>query len=308
MIDSSHPNLSVRKQSVVLDLSRSAVYYKPKLTVDDGALANAIAEIWAEMPFYGYRKITRTLHREGWCVNRKRVLRVMQEMNICALYPKPRTTIVDKQHKKYPYLLQELDINRINQVWATDITYIKLPTGFVYLAAIIDVYSRYIVSWRLSNTMDTEFCLEMLSDAFKHGTPEILNTDQGSQFTSNKWTEKVKSAGIQVSMDGKGRWVDNVIIERFWRSIKHEHLATLCYQTVKEAEQAIGKYIDLYNNKRLHQNLDYQTPAEVYMPYAGGALLRKWEFTRPMDMWTTCKKVDTHTHRPNNNCNRNYLN
>jgi putative transposase len=201
----------------------------------------------------------------------------MREMNLQALYPRPRTTIRALKDPIYPYLLKELEINRPNQVWATDITYIKMPVGFAYLVALIDVYSRYVISWRLSNTMDTHFCLEMLDEALRFASPEIINTDQGSQFTSSDWISRVKTAGVQVSMDGKGRWVDNVIIERFWRTLKHEHVFLHRFEDVRQARRSIGEFIDLYNYRRLHQSLKYQAPAEVYGP----AGLREQNFKKP---------------------------
>ena len=193
---------------------------------NDSMLANEIQEIWLEMPFYGYRRITVQLRRNGYDVNHKCVLRLMNDMNLQALYPRPKTTKRNKDHKVYPYLLRDLLITRPNQVWATDITYIAMPTGgFMYLVALIDVYSRFILSWRLSNTLDTSFCLDMLDQALSnYNKPEIINTDQGCQFTSQLWINRLNDAGIKISMDGVGRCHDNIIIERFWRTIKHEHI------------------------------------------------------------------------------------
>lgn len=264
MIDHQHKDLSIRGQCELLSVPRSTFYYKPNCMRDDTELANKIHDLWLDMPFYGYRRITAELRRQGSCMNGKRVIRVMREMNIQALYPRPRTTIRNESHKIYPYLLGDLTINAPNQVWATDITYLKLPSGFVYLVALIDLHSRYIVSWRLSNTMDTHFCLEMLRDALRRGKPGVLNTDQGSQFTSEAWIKCVQDAGIKVSMDGKGRWVDNVIIERFWRTLKHEHVLLHSFESVVHLRRSIGQYISTYNYRRLHQSLGYKTPAEVY--------------------------------------------
>ena len=227
-------------------------------------LANLIVELWYEMPCYGYRRITAALQRQGYVVNRKRVLRIMREAKIQAMYPRPRTSIGNKSHKKYPYLLKGLVIDRPNQVWATDITYIKVKTGWMYLVAIIDMYSRYVISWRLSNTLESTFCLDVLDDALLIGKPDILNTDQGVQFTSEAWITKVEGYGIRVSMDGKGRWMDNVIIERFWRTLKHENVLIYVFDTVSELKRAIDRFIHEYNTKRLHSSLGYKTPVEVY--------------------------------------------
>ena len=227
-------------------------------------LANLIVELWYEMPYYGYRRITASLQRQGYVVNRKRVLRIMREAKIQAMYPRPRTSMGNKSHKKYPYLLKGLVIDRPNQVWATDITYIKVKTGWMYLVAIIDMYSRYVIAWRLSNTLESTFCLDMLDGALLVGKPDILNTDQGVQFTSESWITKVESNGIRVSMDGKGRWMDNVIIERFWRTLKHENVLIHVFDTVVELKRAIDRFIREYNDKRLHSSLGYKTPLEVY--------------------------------------------
>lgn len=282
MIDLNHENLSIRQQSTLLRVNRSTLYYKRVEVAEDTKVANEIHEIWYKMPFYGYRRITAELKRRGYQINQKRVIRLMKEMNIHALYPRPKTTLRSENNLVYPYLLNGLEITRPNQVWATDITYIRMPVGFAYLVALIDVYSRYVVSWRLSNTMDTYFCLDMLNEALSYACPEILNTDQGSQFTSYEWTERVKRAGIQISMDGKGRWVDNVIIERFWRTVKHEHILLHSFEDLRQARRSIGHFIGLYNYKRLHQSLSYRTPAEVY----GLAALGDDEtFSKPQFSW-----------------------
>ena len=267
MIDNEHEHLSVRKQCNMLNIHRSNLYYQlRKPIIDESILANEIHELWLEMPYYGYRRITAELQNRGHDINHKRVLRMMRDMRIQALYPKPRTTMVNSQHKKYPYLLRGLMIKGPNHVWATDITYIKMPEGFVYLIAIIDVYSRYLVSWSISNNMEVEFCLSLLQNTLQLGTrPEILNTDQGAQFTSNNWILCVETYKIKVSMDGIGRWADNIFIERFWRTLKYEHVLLCGFQTIKEVRDSIGKFIDTYNHKRLHQSLGYKTPAEVYL-------------------------------------------
>lgn len=265
MIDAQYAELSIRKQCRLLAVNRSNIYYDPAPTRDDTELANEIHELWLEMPFYGYRRITAELNRRGYLINHKRVFNLMRAMNIKALYPAPKTTIASPDHKIYPYLLRGLQIVRPNQVWSTDITYIKMPNGFVYLVALIDIYSRFILSWRLSNTLDKSFCLDMLAYGLTRGLPEILNTDQGCQFTSTAWTSMVEEHGIQVSMDGRGRWADNVYIERLWRTIKHEHIFLHSFDTVGQIKQSIGDFIEIYNTRRLHQSLGYKTPAEVYL-------------------------------------------
>jgi putative transposase len=231
---------------------------------NDTMFANLIADLWLEMPYYGYRRITAAIQRQGYNINRKRVLRIMREAKIQAMYPRPNTSIRNESHKVYPYLLKGLVIDRPNQVWATDITYIKTQTGWMYLVAMIDLYSRYLISWRLSNTLETAFCLDMFEGALIFGKPEILNTDQGSQFTCEAWIKMVESNGIKVSMDGKDRWADNVIIERFWRTLKHENVLIHVFNTVAELKGSIGRFIQVYNDKRLHQSLGYKTPAEIY--------------------------------------------
>lgn len=205
------------------------------------------------------------LRKCGYPVDRKRVRRLMRLMGLEGLAPKPNTSKPRKEHKKYPYLLKGLKIDRSNQVWSTDITYIPMERGFVYLVAIIDWYSRYVLSWRISNTLDTDFCIDALNDALsRHGKPEIFNTDQGSQFTSEEFTGVLKNNGIAISMDGKGRWVDNVFVERLWRSLKWEEVYPKCYDTVFEAKTGIANWLNFYNTERLHQALDYKTPVEIY--------------------------------------------
>ena len=227
-------------------------------------LMNEIRDIWLRIPFYGYRRITRELKHLGFLVNRKRVQRLMQKMGIAAVYPKPRLSLGNKQHKIYPYLLKDLTIDRANQVWCVDITYLKMKGGFMYLVALIDIYSRYVVDWGLSNTLETDSCLEVLSRALKGSKPGVINSDQGSQFSDVKWVEELTTNGIKVSMDGKGRYLDNIYIERFWRSIKYEDFYLNDYQTVFELREGIKRYIEFYNNRRWHQALGYKTPASVY--------------------------------------------
>jgi putative transposase len=251
----------------LLGINRSTLYYKKAETSEyDLDLMKLIDRQYTQYPFYGTRRMTAWLRKEGHSVNRKHVQRLMRLMGLEGLAPKPNTSKAKKEHKKYPYLLKGLTIDRPNQVWSTDITYIPMNRGFVYLVAIIDWYSRYVVSWRISNTLDTSFCLDAVNDALtKYGKPEIFNSDQGCQFTSEDFTGLLENDnGIKISMDGKGRWVDNVFVERLWRSLKWEEVYPNCYDTVFEAKARIAKWIEFYNNERLHQALNYKTPAEFY--------------------------------------------
>lgn len=265
MVNTQYSGLSIRRQCELLATARSTHYYEQTPRRDDTDLANEIHDIWMGMPYYGYRKITAELRRRGHDINHKRVSRIMGVMNIRALYPKPKTTMVSPDHKIYPYLLRDVQIVHPDQAWSTDITYIRMPNGFVYLVALIDISSRYVLAWRISNTLDKTFCLDMLAHALKFGRPEIINTDQGCQFTSLDWINMVQRNGILVSMDGRGRWVDNVYIERLWRTIKYEHVYLYSFDTVNELKRSMGEFIDTYNTRRLHQSLGYRTPAEVYL-------------------------------------------
>ncbi len=264
MID-RQSTLPVTKQCQLLSLNRSTAYYQPKgVSDDDLKIMRRIDEMHLKRPFYGSRRIRDWLEAENHDINRKRVQRLMRLMGITALYPKKGTSHPGKGHKIYPYLLKGLEIDRPNQVFCTDITYVPMAKGFVYLVAIMDWHSRKILSWRLSNSMDTDFCIDALEEAIKHyGVPEIFNTDQGSQFTSEAFTDVLKSAKIKISMDGKGRWVDNVMIERFWRSLKHEEVYLKAYESVNDARVNIRKYINFYNAERKHQSLD-KTPDQAY--------------------------------------------
>jgi putative transposase len=264
MIEENQDVISVRRQCELLGVARSNIYYTATKNQQDTVLANEIHDIWRKMPFYGYRRITAELHRRNYEINHKKVRRLMKEMGIEALYPRPKTSIKSLGNKIFPYLLHGLMVFNINEVWATDITYIKLPSGFVYLMALIDWSSRYILSWKISSCMDISFCLETLNSALEKATPSIINTDQGSQFTSQEWVETVQKSGAKVSMDGKGRWADNIIIERFWRTVKHEFLRYVMPETLPELRREVGAFIKLYNEERLHQSLNYQTPQEVY--------------------------------------------
>jgi putative transposase len=258
--------LSVTCQAELLDLSRSNVYYRPRpVSERDLKLMRRIDELHLEAPFYGARKIAAQLKREGHEVGRRHVRTLMRMMGIEALYRKPRTSIPARAATIYPYLLEGLLIERPNQVWAADLSYLPMAHGFMFLMAILDVASRKVLAWRLSNTMTTDFCVEALEEAMgKYGRPEIFNTDQGSQFTSEEWTAPLKAAGVAISMDGKGRWIDNVFIERLWRSVKYEDVYLRAYANGTEAREALKKYFAFYNGRRVHENLNYSTPDEVY--------------------------------------------
>ncbi len=223
-----------------------------------------IDEQYTRTPFYGVRRMTRWLIEQGFAVNRKRVRRLMRLMALAAVYPKPRLSQATKEHRKYPYLLRGLLIDRPNQDWATDITYNRLSSGFVYLVAVIDLYSRYVLSWEISTTLDTEFCIKALQKALMVSTPEIFNTDQGTQFTSEEFIKILAEKEIKISMDGKGRAFENIFVERLWRTVKYEEFYLHSYQTAKEARINLEKYFQFYNDERYHQALEYKTPEEIY--------------------------------------------
>ena len=258
--------LTISRQCQLLGLSRSSFYSQNKaVSQQELDLMLAIDKIHLALPFYGARKIQVELNNRGFLIGRGKVRRLMRKMGLEAIYRKPKTSIPKSGDHIYPYLLKDLQIERVNQVWATDITYLPMAKGFAYLVAIIDLYSRKVMSWRLSNTMDASFCIEALEDAIQRfGPPEIFNTDQGSQFTSDSFTSVLKAHGVKISMDGKGRWVDNVFIERLWRSVKYEEVYLKAYQTMQEARQSLLSYFIFYNQSRFHQTLDYQTPDMVY--------------------------------------------
>jgi putative transposase len=257
--------LSVRRQCELLGLSRSSLYYEPGGEVaEDLRLMRLIDELYTARPFYGSRRMTIRLNEQGEEVNRKRVQRLMRVMGLEAIYPKPRLSLAGKGHRIYPYLLRGVTVERRDQVWSTDITYVPMPSGFMYLAAVIDWYSRYVLGWRLSNTLDGSFCLEMLEDALRGGKPEVFNTDQGVQFTAAAFTGRLESAGVAVSMDGRGRALDNVFVERLWRSVKYEDIYIQGYETVPGLQRGLARYFAFYNDERPHQSLDYRTPAAVY--------------------------------------------
>ena len=241
------------------------MYYEPAgETPENLRLMRLIDQEYTAHPFYGSRRMTAWLIGQGEAVNRKRVQRLMGIMGLEAIYPKPRLSAAGRGQRIYPYLLRNVGIERPDQVWSADITYVPLAAGFMYLAATIDWFSRYVIAWRLSNTLDGEFCLDMLEEALAQGRPEVFNTDQGVQFTAQAWTGRLESAGVAVSMDGRGRCLDNVFVERLWRSVKYEDVYLRGYETVPELERGLGRYFPFYNEERPHQSLDYRTPSQVY--------------------------------------------
>ena len=260
-----HPTLSVRRQCDLLGLNRASLYYQGATeTTENLRLMRLIDGQYLKTPFYGSRRMAAWLAREGEAVNRKRVQRLMGVMGLEAIHPRPRTTVTDPDHKVYPYLLRDVAIERADQVWSSDITYLPLPQGFMYLTVVMDWHSRYVLSWRLSNTLEGRFCLESLEEALSGGKPEIFNTDQGVQYTARAFTGRLESAGVSVSMDGRGRALDNIFVERLWRSLKYEEVYLKGYGSVAELEAGVSAWLRFYNQERLHQSLSYRTPAEVY--------------------------------------------
>jgi putative transposase len=265
LIVPAHPEISIARQCDLLGLARSSYYYQEVPEREENlVLMRLLDEQYTRTPFYGIRKMTAWLSTQGYEVNHKRVARLLREMGLCAIYPKPRLSQPGEQTTRYPYLLRGLSIDRVNQVWSTDITYIRLQRGFLYLVAIIDWFSRYVLAWRTSITLETTFCLEALDQAFLGARPDIFNSDQGSQFTSRDFTTRLEAAGARISWDGRGRALDNIFVERLWRSVKYEEVYIKDDQTVSEAEKGLKAYFQFYNQDRLHQSLEYQTPAQVY--------------------------------------------
>lgn len=248
----------------MLGLPRSTAYYEPvPENAENLNLMRLIDEQYTKYPFFGSRRLSVWLRSKGHEVNRKRVQRLLRVMGLEAIYPKPKLS-VGAGHKVYPYLLRDVTIERVDQVWSADITYVPMPCGFMYLAATIDWFSRYVVAWRLSNTLDGSFCQDMLEEALGRGKPEVFNTDQGVQFTAGAWVGRLERAGVAVSMDGRGRCLDNVFVERLWRSVKYEDVYLKGYESVPELERGLHAYFGFYNTERMHQSLDYRTPAQVY--------------------------------------------
>lgn len=267
MINPANSNLSIVRQCQLLKVSRSGWYYKPREESPFNlTLMRGIDEQFLATPYYGSRQMTRQLRRSGYLASRKRVKRLMRIMGLQAIYQAPKTSLPHPQHKVYPYLLKDLNINRPNQVWCSDITYIPIKRGFLYLVAIMDWYSRKVLSWRISNTLDAEFCVQALKEAISlYGIPDIFNTDQGSQYTSLSFTNVLKDHEIKISMDGKGRWMDNVFIERLWRSLKYECVYLNNFENGQQAKALIGNWMYHYNRHRPHSTFDGQTPHEVYV-------------------------------------------
>lgn len=265
MIEPDHSEISIRRQCDLLGLNRSTLYYQPASeTAENLHLMCLIDEQYLQTPFYGWPRMTAHLRRQGYEVNHKRIRRLMQKMGIQALYPKPRTSVAGRGHKIYPYLLRGLEIAQPNHVWSSDITYIPMRQGFMYLVAIIDWFSRYVVTWQLSNTLDGFFCLDALRQALEQARPVIFNTDQGTQFTAQEFTGSLEQAGIRISMDGRGRALDNIFIERLWRSVKYEDVYLKEYDTVSALDAGLAAYFRFYNQERPHQSLAYRTPVEVH--------------------------------------------
>ena len=265
MIEPAHPQISIARQCDLIGVPRSTYYYQTQgESLENLHLMRLLDEQYMHTPYYGSRRMTAWLQSQGYAVNRKRVTRLLRTMGLETIYPKPCTSQRHPAHRVYPYLLRGVPITRVNQVWSTDITYIRLHGGFIYLVAVMDWFSRYVLSWAVSITMDVGFCLEALEHALGVATPEIFNSDQGAQFTSLEFTGRLAAAGIQISMDGRGRALDNVFVERLWRTVKYEEVYLKDYETPKEARQGLGTFFVRYNEQRQHQSLAYQTPAAVY--------------------------------------------
>jgi len=265
MIERGHPELSVRRQCELAGLNRSSFYYQPVGESEYNLLLmRLIDRQYTRIPFYGRPRMTAWLRREGYPVNPKRIGRLMRLMGLQAIYPKPKTSTPAPGHKRYPYLLRGLKITRPGQVWSTDITYVPMQHGFMYLVAVIDWFSRYVLAWQLSNTLDGLFCRVALRQALEQGKPDIFNTDQGAQFTADEFTGILEAASIRISMDGRGRALDNVFVERLWRTVKYENIYLVDYASVPDLEMGLQAYFRFYNHERLHQSLDYCTPAEVH--------------------------------------------
>jgi len=266
MIDPDHKNLSKSRQCEILDISRSSTYYKSRRKIDlDLKLMRLIDEQYLKAPCWGSRSMRNHLRRLGYKINRKRVQRLMRQMGLEAIYPKPKTSRPHPENKVYPYLLRNMTIDRANHVWTADITYIPMSRGFMYLVAVMDWHSRKVLSWRISNTLDSEFCIDAVSEAIgRYGRPEIFNTDQGAQFTSRGFTGMLKSHGIQISMDGRGRVQDNIFIERLWWTLKYQYLYLWSFGSGRDLRKGLTRWFNFYNQERSHQALDNLTPDEVY--------------------------------------------
>lgn len=264
LIEKANPRISVSRQADLLDISRSSLYYAPKVNEADVTIMNRVDEIYTRRPFYGSRRIKEELKDYGIVVCREHVQRLMRFMGLEAIYPKKRTSIPATSHRVYPYLLSGISLLSPNQIWGTDITYVRLEKGFAYLVAILDWFSRFVLSWELSLALDISFCVSTLKRALLHATPDIHNSDQGSQFTSLDYTSILENASIKISMDGKGRCFDNIFTERLWRTVKYEDIYLKSYRDIHEARKGLQEYFAFYNQERKHQSLNYQTPQQVY--------------------------------------------
>jgi putative transposase len=273
LIEPKNGQISLTRQCQLLGLSRASWYYQPKTETEENLkLMKLIDAQYTETPFYGVRRMTAWLRTQGYQVNPKRVGRLMKLLGLETIYPRPKLSIGEDNHRKYPYLLSDLSIDAPNQVWCSDITYIRMPHGFVYLVAIMDWYSRFVLSWQLSNTLDVHFCLEALDEAFRWGEPEIFNSDQGSQYTCGDFTSRLLTQGVEISQDGRGRVFDNIFVEGLWRSVKYEEVYLKDYETVAVAQESLSRYFQFYNYQRLHQALGYQPPAVVHFSLLGGEI------------------------------------
>lgn len=265
LLDIDFKQISTSRQCELLGLNRSSLYYVPVGESDMNlAIMRALDQQYTKCPFYGVLRMLEFIKSIGYDVNVKRIRRLLRLMNLCAIYPKPKTSLANIEHKKYPYLLKGLNINKSNYVWSTDITYIVMEKGFLYLVAVIDWYSRFVLSWRLSNTLDANFCVEALNKALESGKPEIFNTDQGVQFTSLDFTNCLLNSNIKISMDGRGRYLDNIFVERLWRTVKQEYVYINAFNDGKELWNGLNDYFHFYNYERLHQSLGYKTPAQIH--------------------------------------------
>jgi len=265
LIEPAHAQISIARQCALVGLPRSTYYYEAQgESPENLLLMRLLDKQYTDTPYYGVRRMTAWLRSQGYPVNHKRVARLLRTMGLETIYPKPQLSQAHPAHRVYPYLLRGVPITHVNQVWSTDITYIRLQAGFLYLVAVMDWFSRYVLSWAVSITMDVGFCLEALDQALGVARPEIFNTDQGAQFTSNDFTGRLVAAGVLISMDGRGRALDNVFVERLWRTVKYEEVYLKDYETPREAIQGLGTFFVRYNERRQHQSLEYQTPAAVY--------------------------------------------
>jgi putative transposase len=304
LVDRADPRLSIVAQCRLLKIARSTLYYRPApVSADDLQVMRQLDKQYLATPFYGARRMVAVLRRGGFAVNRKRVRRLMQVMGIEAIYQKPNTSRRHPEHKVYPYLLRGMMIERANQVWCADITYIPMAKGFVYLVAVMDWFSRRVLAWRLSIGMETDFCVEALREAMdRYGQPEVFNTDQGVQFTSATFLDELETRGVRISMDGKGRFLDNIFIERLWRSLKYEEVFIKAYGSVAEARRDIGSWLAFYNDERPHQALDYRTPREVFVgtPAACGHVDNASASLRSAPALPTCPQAQQQQEKDSN--------